>query len=67
MATLDRLFDKHLIAFAPETGEMLISRRVDEADRAILGVPAHLRKIPKKQQAHCLKLHLDEFESHKVR
>jgi hypothetical protein len=67
MATLDRLFDKHLIAFAPETGEMLISHRVEQADRGILGVPAHLRKIPSEQQAHYLKLHLDKFESqHKV-
>lgn len=61
MATLDRLFDKHLIAFAPETGKMLISHRVEEADRAILGVPANLRKIPNEQQAHYLKLHLDKF------
>jgi hypothetical protein len=67
MATLDRLFDNYLIAFAPETGKMLISHRVEKADRTILGVPAHLRKIPNEQQAHYLKLRLDKFESHKVR
>lgn len=66
-ATLDRLFDKYLIAFGPETGKMLISDRIDEADRAILGIPANLRKTPSEQQAHYLKLHLDRFELHKVR
>ncbi|MGN2435105.1 HNH endonuclease [Pseudomonas syringae] len=44
MATLDRLFDNYLIAFAPECGKMLISHRIEEADRAILGVPASLLK-----------------------
>lgn len=67
MATLDRLFDQHLITFDPETGKMLISHRVEEADRAILGIPANLRKIPNDQQASYLKLHLDEFELHNVR
>jgi rhodanese-related sulfurtransferase len=67
MATLDRLFDKHLIAFDPETGEMLISHVVEEADRAILGIPANLRNIPNEQQAHYLKLHLDRFDLHKDR
>jgi hypothetical protein len=67
MATLDRLFDKYLIAFAPETGKMLISDRVGDADRAILRIPANLRRMPNEKQAHYLKLHLDNFESHKVR
>jgi hypothetical protein len=67
MATLDRLFDKHLITFDPETGKMLISHRVEEADRAILDIPTNLRKIPNDQQARYLKLHLDEFELHNVR
>ncbi|MDR5746454.1 HNH endonuclease signature motif containing protein [Caballeronia sp. LZ029] len=66
-ATLDKLFDKYLVAFAPETGEMLISDRIAEADRTILGIPAKLRKPPSAQQAHYLKLHLAEFELHKVR
>lgn len=67
MATLDRLFDEHLITFEPETGKMLISYRVKEADRAILGIPANLRKIPNDQQACYLKLHLDEFELQNIR
>ena len=46
---------------------MLISDRIDEADRAILGIPANLRKKPSEQQAPYLKLHLGRFEAHKVR
>jgi hypothetical protein len=33
--------------------------RVDEADRAILGIPANLRRIPNDRQAHYLNLHLE--------
>ncbi|KUE86588.1 hypothetical protein ASL20_22805 [Cupriavidus necator] len=61
IATLDRLFDKFLIAFDPETGEMLVSREIGEADRTILGLPANLRKVPNEQQARYLRLHLDNF------
>jgi hypothetical protein len=67
MATLDRLFDKYMIAFVPETGTMLISHRVEESDRAILGIPANLRKVPNKKQAYYLRLHLDKFELHEIR
>jgi hypothetical protein len=67
MATLDRLFDSYLIAFDPDTGEMLISHRVKEADRTILGIPRNLRKPPNDKQARYLKLHLDEFELQNVR
>lgn len=67
MATIDRLFDRYLIAFAPETGMMLISHRVKKADRAILGIPANLRKIPNEQQAYYLRLHLANFDLHEVR
>lgn len=66
-ATLDRLFDKYLVAFAPDTGKMLISDRIDEEARAILGIPASLRKSPSEQQARYLKLHLDRFEFNNVR
>lgn len=66
IATLDKLFDKHLIAFTP-TGEMQISRRVTKADRAILGIPANLREVPNNQQAHYLRLHLATFKSKNVR
>ncbi|WP_158647059.1 HNH endonuclease signature motif containing protein [Paraburkholderia azotifigens] len=63
IATLDKLFDNHLIAFAPETGKMQISHRVTKADRAILGIPANLREVPNKQQAYYLRLHLGMFKS----
>lgn len=67
IATLDKLFDKHLISFAPETGEMQISRRLTKADRAILGIPANLRELPNERQARYLRIHLGKFKSHNVR
>jgi hypothetical protein len=67
IATLDRLFDRYLIAFAPQTGEMLVSRRITKTDRVILGIPANLRKTPDKLQAHYLQVHLAQFELHEVR
>lgn len=66
-ATLDRLFDKYLVAFSPDTGKMLISGRIDAAAREILGIPANLRKKPSAQQARYLRLHLDRFELQEVR
>lgn len=62
IASLDKLFDNYLIAFAPDSGKMLISERVSEVDRAILGIPNDLRKIPNEQQAHYLRFHFDLFE-----
>jgi len=62
MATLDQLFDKHLITFTPETGKMLVAQRIGKADRAILGIPASLRKAPNEQQAHYLKFHQEVFK-----
>lgn len=53
-ATLDKLFDKYLIAFAPLTGEMLLSHRIDAANRVILGIPSKLRKTPTELQAYYL-------------
>lgn len=62
MATLDQLFDKHLITFTPETGKMLVAQRIGEADRAILGIPASLRKAPNERLAHYLKFHQEVFK-----
>ncbi|MEZ7809348.1 HNH endonuclease [Alcaligenes phenolicus] len=67
VATLDKLFDRYLIAFTPQTGEMLVSHRITETECAILGIPKKLRKIPNKQQAHYLQLHLAQFKSREVR
>lgn len=67
IATLDKLFDNYLIAFTPQTGQMLISHRITETDRKVLGIPKNLRTPPNKQQARYLQLHLDQFKSHEVR
>ncbi|WP_322073099.1 HNH endonuclease [Burkholderia cepacia] len=61
VANLDRLFDNHLIAFDPGTGDMLVSDALRKSDRALLGVPAPLRKIPTKRQAIYLRYHLERF------
>ena len=63
-ATLDRLFDKHLIAFQPDTGEMLISEKIKKHDRVMLGIPVSLRENPTPQQAKYLRIHLEESELH---
>ncbi|MGK8200558.1 HNH endonuclease [Burkholderia cepacia] len=61
IANLDRLFDNHLIAFDPGTGNMLVSDLLTPKDRALVGVPAGLRKKPSKRQAVYLRHHLDQF------
>ncbi|GCB02618.1 hypothetical protein PSUB009319_02490 [Ralstonia sp. SET104] len=63
IATLDRLFDQYLITFDPKTGGMQVSHEIGKADRAILGLPANLRKVPNQGQAGYLRLHLDHFET----
>lgn len=59
IATLDKLFDRNLIAFRPETGEMLVSESIEKSDRTALGIPANLRKTPTFRQAQYLKAHLE--------
>lgn len=61
IANLDRLFDNHLIAFDPDTGDMRVSDLLTPKDCALVGVPAGLRKKPTKRQAVYLRHHLDEF------
>lgn len=61
IANLDRLFDSHLIAFDPDTGDMIVSDVLSAKDRALVGVPAPLRKKPTKRQAVYLRHHLDMF------
>ncbi|HWV06699.1 HNH endonuclease signature motif containing protein [Ralstonia sp.] len=61
IANLDRLFDQYLIAFDPDIGEMLVSDFLSKEDRALLGVPAPLRKKPTKKQAAYLHYHLEKF------
>lgn len=63
LANLDRLFDKHLIAFDPATKEMLVSKALSKKDRELLGVPLPLRKKPTREQADYLRYHLDLFRA----
>lgn len=63
IANLDRLFNNYLISFDPETGEMCVSDSLSDEDRAMLGVPAPLRKKPTKQQAIYLRHHVEKFLS----
>ena len=55
-ATLDALFDRGFITFS-NTGEMIVSTELGEADRTILGVPATLRRAPHDNQLKFLEFH----------
>ncbi len=48
-ANLDALFDRGLLTF-DDQGQMLISRAICTKDRTLLGVPARLRRKPKKDE-----------------
>lgn len=61
IANLDRLFDKHLISFEPDTGDMLVSKALSNDERALVGVPAPLRMKPSRTQAVYLRHHLNLF------
>ncbi|MFJ3462029.1 HNH endonuclease [Achromobacter spanius] len=61
IANLDRLFDRHLISFEPDTGGMLLSKTLSHEDRALLGIPAPLRMKPSPAQAAYLNHHLSHF------
>ncbi|RQY86014.1 HNH endonuclease [Burkholderia stagnalis] len=67
VATLDKLFDAGLIGFDPLTGAMHVASMVSAHDRALLGVPAPLRRKPSSKQAAFLRYHLDHvFQSELV-
>jgi len=55
-ASLDALFDRGLVTFT-NSGEMIISTELGKTDRAILGVPAKLRRPPHKDQIRFLEFH----------
>lgn len=63
IANLDRLFDKHLIAFDPDTGKMLVSSELSNEDRQLFGIPAPLRKSLTAEQATYLRHHLKRFQT----
>lgn len=57
IATLDKLFDAGLIAFNPISGDMLVSPRLSDEERELLGLPAPLRQKPTKRLARYLRHH----------
>lgn len=67
VGTLDRLFDAGLIGFDPVTGAMLIASTVSAHDRALLQLPAPLRRRPSRQQAIFLRYHLNHVFQRKQR
>jgi hypothetical protein len=60
-ATIDKLFDKYLISFE-DSGEMLISSRISDVQRGMLGLPSRLRSMPSPKQCHYLAQHREAFE-----
>jgi hypothetical protein len=56
VATLDALFDCGLISFDID-GAMLVSPFLGKREKATLGIPANLRKVPGKEQAKFLRYH----------
>ena len=58
VANLDALFDAGLISFT-STGAMLVSPCLAKEHRAMLGVPANLRKRPSPYQAKYLQYHAE--------
>lgn len=59
-ATVDALFDRHLISFE-DSGEMLVSASITESQRRMLGLPARLSKQPSPEQRRYLALHREVF------
>jgi hypothetical protein len=55
-AHLDALFDKHLISFE-ESGDMLISARIEDGDRQLLGIPQPLQKTLSDEERRFLAVH----------
>lgn len=60
LASLDALFDVGLIGF-DDDGRMLCSPALDDADRALLQLPAPLRKRPNETQRAYLRAHRNRF------
>jgi hypothetical protein len=63
-ATVDALFDAHLISF-DDAGEMIVSPTITAAQRKMLGLPARLRKVPSPEQCRYLAQHRDIFARRK--
>jgi hypothetical protein len=65
--TLDKVYDGYLMSVHPETGELLFSDAIDEAERARLaGDHTRLRKTPTAEQAVYLGAHYQRFLAKKA-
>nr|WP_028223015.1 hypothetical protein [Paraburkholderia oxyphila] len=65
--TLDKVYDGYLMSVHPETGELLFSDAIDEAERARLaGDHTRLRKTPTAEQALYLGAHYQRFLAEKA-
>jgi len=56
VAHLDALFDKHLISF-DDCGDMLVSSRIKDNDRRLLGIPQRLQKTLSDEERRFLAVH----------
>lgn len=62
VASLDALFDRHLISFEPSDGSIVIATGLDQRDRRSLGVTgAGLARTPDAQQRRYLRIHREAF------
>lgn len=60
IASIDALFDRHLVSFDP-SGAMVVAPTVKMRDRKLLGVPRRLRATPSQSQAVYLAHHRAHF------
>lgn len=60
-ATHDALFDRHLISFDPNTGALLISASIDEAQKAALNLPNNYRIELSDRMRNYMHIHYTQF------
>ncbi|MEX4003621.1 HNH endonuclease [Paraburkholderia sp. EG285A] len=60
-ATIDKLFDRYLIAFDPSTRQMLLSQTLTSSDREKIGLPLSIRRSLSTKQADYLARHREIF------
>jgi hypothetical protein len=66
--TLDKVYDGYLMSVHPETGELLFSDAIDEAERTRLaGDHTRLRKTPTAEQAVYVGAHYQRFLADKAK
>ncbi|MEX3982117.1 HNH endonuclease [Paraburkholderia sp. EG287A] len=65
--TLEKIYDGYLMSVHPETGELLFSDAIDEAERSRLaGEHTRMRKTPTAEQAVYLGAHYQRVLAKKV-